>query len=631
MSELVDVHRLALSPLLGALLVIGSGLNTTEATAASLGQHVSSSMLSKIHVAQSPNQDGAPPVLGEPTVSPPASEAKEPAAEDVPFSELNEALSAARARLAELTKAAEIAKVAGELRQNLQSTEAENRQLKSVLSQLQTDFSTLQTANEAAERRIAELEQASAGSSAETRRLSDELAALRLENSQLSNDLSLAQTLASENASELVKAREAFEAREEILTVATEESASEIAKLQTELDTARERVLVAERDKAAETTELIELRKLNEDSASDNARLAEDLDGTITELANARADLSTTQEALQNANLALQGVEQETGVLRQQLASSRTEGDELRERLERSEADLNRMRTLNAGLEQQVDVLKAAAGEATDAARQNLLAVEDQIDEINAALASVKAEEFLSILDDQEPSAEPTSALPLSNGATENAAVDNAGWVPRPSPPRADIAPEAVPTTPSNGTLAPTARNLILNGTGRIGLPIEPAVEDGEEPASLSLANLATDLPEAEREDAEALISQLKASQDDRGLSMTVPGELLFAVDSEEIEPAALDRLTDVAKLVDLYSQRDILIVGHTDAVGDANYNQDLSERRAALVKEFFVEQFQINENRLQIEGKGEQEPISSNATADGRRANRRVEVVILN
>lgn len=637
MSEFVDVHRLALPRLLGALLVIGGGFGGADAAASSLGQLTSSSTLSKIQLAQSLGQDGAPiaddaPVsLGEPAAGSPGITSNDPSAEDVPFSELNEALSAARARLAELTKAAEIAKVAGELRENLESTEAENRQLKSVLSQLQTDYSALQTSSEAAERRIAVLEQTSAGSGAEVSRLSDELAAIRLENSQLSSELSLARTSTSETASELAEARDTFKAREESMTVAAEESASEIARLQRELDTARERVLVAERDKAAGETELIELRKADEENTADNTRLAEDLDGTITELANARADLGATQEALQNANLALEGVEQETGVLRQQLTSARTESDALRGRLETTEADLNRVRTLNAGLEQQVDVLKAAAGEATDAARQNLLAVEDQINEINAALASVKAEEFLSILDDQEASPQPATPEAPQNGTTEIAAADNAGWVPRPSPPRATIAPEPVSASSADRALAPTARNLLLNGTGRIGLPIEPAVDDGEEPVSINLANLTTDLPPAERQDAEALLNQLKASEDDRGLSMTVPGELLFAIDSEAIEPAAVGALTDVAKLVDLYGQRDILIVGHTDAVGDAAYNQDLSERRAALVKAFFIEEFQIDESRLQIEGKGEQQPISSNATANGRKANRRVEVVILN
>jgi len=153
----------------------------------------------------------------------------------------------------------------------------------------------------------------------------------------------------------------------------------------------------------------------------------------------------------------------------------------------------------------------------------------------------------------------------------------------------------------------------------------------GDQPPGINLASLTTDLPANRRQDAQALLAGLKPEKDARGLSMTVPGAQLFAVDSDEIDPSAFEALASVAKLVDLYDGRDVLIIGHTDAVGDAGYNQQLSERRAALVKQFFVERFDINSSRLQIEGQGEENPITSNATADGRDANRRVEVVILN
>ena len=73
------------------------------------------------------------------------------------------------------------------------------------------------------------------------------------------------------------------------------------------------------------------------------------------------------------------------------------------------------------------------------------------------------------------------------------------------------------------------------------------------------------------------------------------------------------------------------MIVGHTDAIGDAAYNQYLATRRAEVIKEFLVENFAIEQTRLSIEGKGEEEPIASNATQDGRKANRRVEILLLN
>ena len=68
-----------------------------------------------------------------------------------------------------------------------------------------------------------------------------------------------------------------------------------------------------------------------------------------------------------------------------------------------------------------------------------------------------------------------------------------------------------------------------------------------------------------------------------------------------------------------------------SDAVGDAAYNRQLSERRAELVKQFFVDNFELSADQLTIEGLGEARPIASNATPQGRRANRRVDVLILN
>jgi OOP family OmpA-OmpF porin len=79
-----------------------------------------------------------------------------------------------------------------------------------------------------------------------------------------------------------------------------------------------------------------------------------------------------------------------------------------------------------------------------------------------------------------------------------------------------------------------------------------------------------------------------------------------------------------------VYDDRQVLIIGHSDAVGDAAYNKQLSERRAGLVKQFFIDNFELEGDRLSTQGWGESRPIASNATPEGRRANRRVEVLIL-
>ena len=129
---------------------------------------------------------------------------------------------------------------------------------------------------------------------------------------------------------------------------------------------------------------------------------------------------------------------------------------------------------------------------------------------------------------------------------------------------------------------------------------------------------------------SKSLLADLNAQIDPEGLRLTVPGEEIFTVNSEQIRTSAHDSLAKVAELINLYEDRPVVIVGHTDAVGATEYNDNLSLRRASLVKQFFVEHFDVEADRLTPQGMGEQQPIASNATAAGRRANRRVEVLIL-
>jgi outer membrane protein OmpA-like peptidoglycan-associated protein len=69
---------------------------------------------------------------------------------------------------------------------------------------------------------------------------------------------------------------------------------------------------------------------------------------------------------------------------------------------------------------------------------------------------------------------------------------------------------------------------------------------------------------------------------------------------------------------------------GHTDSIGSDEYNQKLSERRARSVRDYLVESG-LSSSIMTAQGFGESQPVSSNATADGRQRNRRVEIVIEN
>lgn len=112
-------------------------------------------------------------------------------------------------------------------------------------------------------------------------------------------------------------------------------------------------------------------------------------------------------------------------------------------------------------------------------------------------------------------------------------------------------------------------------------------------------------------------------------LIVTLPQDILFATDSFTVRPDLRRDLGAVAGNLQAYPNSVIQIVGHTDSDGDAGYNQGLSERRANAVADVLLGQG-IPFSRIQTFGRGETQPVASNLTAEGKRLNRRVEIVIL-
>jgi outer membrane protein OmpA-like peptidoglycan-associated protein len=112
------------------------------------------------------------------------------------------------------------------------------------------------------------------------------------------------------------------------------------------------------------------------------------------------------------------------------------------------------------------------------------------------------------------------------------------------------------------------------------------------------------------------------------GIEVTFDSALLFDFDSSELRASARRDLGELAQSLDEYPNTDVLVVGHTDATGAADYNQSLSERRASSAASFLMEQ-RVRPSRITTLGKGESEPVASNDTDYGRQQNRRVEVAI--
>ncbi len=112
------------------------------------------------------------------------------------------------------------------------------------------------------------------------------------------------------------------------------------------------------------------------------------------------------------------------------------------------------------------------------------------------------------------------------------------------------------------------------------------------------------------------------------GIEVTFASGLLFAFDSDSIQAAAATNLRELAASLQKYPESQLLIVGHTDNVGDDFYNQRLSERRANSAATYLAAQG-VARTRLATSGKGESEPVATNDTDAGRQKNRRVEVAI--
>lgn len=105
-------------------------------------------------------------------------------------------------------------------------------------------------------------------------------------------------------------------------------------------------------------------------------------------------------------------------------------------------------------------------------------------------------------------------------------------------------------------------------------------------------------------------------------------GALLFDVDSSALRPAAQTALRDIATTLQERGVTSVTIVGHTDAQGDAAYNQTLSLERARSVRTYLVDTLGVADIDVAVRGAGESEPAASNDTAKGRRQNRRVEFI---
>lgn len=129
--------------------------------------------------------------------------------------------------------------------------------------------------------------------------------------------------------------------------------------------------------------------------------------------------------------------------------------------------------------------------------------------------------------------------------------------------------------------------------------------------------------------------AELRAQLQGTGVSVTrvgnqiilnMPSNITFAVDKATVQPQFNETLISVGLVLKKFNKTVVDVYGHTDSSGSDSYNQDLSQRRAVAVATVLANQG-VDQRRFFIEGRGESDPIASNATESGRSQNRRVEI----
>lgn len=124
-------------------------------------------------------------------------------------------------------------------------------------------------------------------------------------------------------------------------------------------------------------------------------------------------------------------------------------------------------------------------------------------------------------------------------------------------------------------------------------------------------------------------MTALHAQENDLEIRVNLPADVLFDFDKSDIRSDAAKSLSFLATLIRANPKGRTRLEGHTDAVGNAQYNQSLSERRAESVKVWLVKNERLDAAKLVTQGWGKTKPIAPNDTEANRQKNRRLEAIV--
>jgi outer membrane protein OmpA-like peptidoglycan-associated protein len=129
-------------------------------------------------------------------------------------------------------------------------------------------------------------------------------------------------------------------------------------------------------------------------------------------------------------------------------------------------------------------------------------------------------------------------------------------------------------------------------------------------------------------EEMKEVLGDAEVRREGEGIVVVFKEQVLFGFDRSDLSAQARTNLDKLNNVLKKYPDTDILILGHTDSKGSDTYNQDLSQRRASSVATYLNGTGIVN-SRISTKGMGENDPIATNDTEEGRSLNRRVEFVI--
>ncbi|HEX4375520.1 MAG TPA: OmpA family protein [Steroidobacteraceae bacterium] len=145
--------------------------------------------------------------------------------------------------------------------------------------------------------------------------------------------------------------------------------------------------------------------------------------------------------------------------------------------------------------------------------------------------------------------------------------------------------------------------------------------------AQAEMAQAQAKSADAQAAAAQKELADMQAQQTTRGIILTLGSNYLFDTNSDVLKPGAQDGINRVAGFLSEHQTVKVRIEGHTDSTGSDAYNQELSERRARSVARS-LEDKGVDSSRIDAEGRGKDLPVATNATAEGRQQNRRVEII---